>query len=73
MKTAKELFEELGYKIVRDDDEFIKYESVSNEDLYIVFYKTYKVILGEPTYDYFCDMDLLKAINKQIEELKWNE
>ena len=69
--NADKMFEELGYKIVINSESVIKYEDVENEDLNIVFNKDYKVIYGYPTYDYFCDMPILKAINKKCLELGW--
>lgn len=71
MKTAKEMFEALGYGLVRNDEKYITYVDVLNEDLYISFSKEYKVVSGTPTYDYFLNMSILKAINKQCEELGW--
>ena len=71
MSEADKMFEELGYKIVKNNDSIIKYEDAGNEDLNIVFNKDYKVVYGCPTYDYFCDMEILKAINKKCDELGW--
>ncbi len=72
MKTAKEMFEELGYKIVRDDEEFLDYET---EEYYISFWK-HKKIFYKVEYGYDAGditMQELKAINKQVEELGWNK
>ena len=79
-KSAKEMFEELGYKY-SEDNYFISY--IGNEDIkpvqyQIVFSKEYKSIETIPTWNgqehYFTriDMKLLKVINKQVEELGWN-
>jgi hypothetical protein len=64
--TAKEMFEKLGYK----EDFHIAYIKYYNEkeDKYIWFSKPTKTV--EIMFD--IDMDLLKAINKQIEELGWD-
>lgn len=65
--TAKEMFEELGY----EEDfhiAYIKYHN-SEEDKYIWFNKFSRTV--EIEFD--IDMTLLKAINKQVEELGWNE
>lgn len=77
--SARERFEELGYKY-SEDDYFISY--IGNEDIkpvqyQIVFSKEYNSFELMPTLNgkehYFTriDMNLLKAINKQIEELGW--
>lgn len=65
--TAKELFEELGY----EENYHIEYIMYYNkeEEKYIWFSRTDETI--EARFD--IDMPLLKAINKQIEELNWNE
>ncbi len=65
------MFEQLGYKLIENSDKFLIYQEMGNEDLYIEFYKKDKTISGLPTYDYFLNIDLLKAINKQCEELGW--
>ena len=65
--TADEMFEELGYKIKRNDELKIVYKDEGNKELYIVFDKESKFISGFPTYDCFCDMSILKAINKKVE------
>jgi hypothetical protein len=71
MSKADEMFEELGYIIVKNDDIKIRYEDKGNEDLNLEFYKSYKVVSGLPTYDYFCDMNILQAIYEKCKELKW--
>lgn len=73
MSKADKMFEELGYDIKKENEEEIRYQDSGNEDIYIVFYKKYKVITGMPTYDYFLDMPILKAINKKCKELGWLE
>lgn len=67
MKTACEMFEELGY----EENYHIAYVMYYNkeEDYYIWFFKDIKTI--EVRFD--IDMKLLKAINKQVEELGWEE
>lgn len=64
--TAKEMFEKLGYE---EDFHFtyIKYYN-KKEDRYIWFYQETETI--EIQFD--ITMELLKAINKQIEELGWD-
>lgn len=69
--TAKEMMIDLNYKITLDIEDYLVYTHIENNDLYIEFLKKYKVVGGLPTYDYFCDMPLLKAINQQCKELGW--
>lgn len=71
MSKADDMFKELGYDDKKEDEEKIIYQDIGNEDIYIKFYKPYKVIMGMPTYDYFLDMPILKAINKKCKELGW--
>lgn len=80
-KSAREMFEELGYGILTDEDSELcfKIKYFISESTYIIFYKKFK------TYEKFTQSDSPfdnaivetislkehKAINKQIEELKW--
>jgi hypothetical protein len=71
---AKEMFEELGFKCeeynsyIRYYQEFTDfYDEVFALDINFRFFE--KKIYS----DFPIDMRLLKAINKQIEELGWNE
>ena len=66
--TAKEMFEKLGYKQQRFNSEEIEYYNFE-ADLYVWFCRRTKTI--EVSFD--ITIELLKAINKQIEELHWNE
>lgn len=71
MKTAKEMFEELGYKYENDFvDNNIYYSG--NKDVYYVFsldrktfFKKEYMEAGDIT------LDELQAVNKQVEELGW--
>ena len=75
--TAKEMFEELGYKR-SEDDYFIVYTNDKTVQYTFHFSKEYKCIEIIPTLSgnihYFTRLSrkLLKAINKQVEELGWN-
>lgn len=80
MKNAKEMFEELGYKY-SEDDYFISYIEHNDSKpvkYQIIFSKEYKcveiifVMFDKPHYFTRINIDLLKAINKQIEELGWD-
>lgn len=90
MKSAKEMFEELGYKFLGGSDYIaIKYykqekqgKYYSSYDIDITFYstrKTVSVVANEYSKKSYklaimdIDMKLLQAINKQVEELGWDE
>lgn len=67
MKSAREMFEELGYDLVETTPYMVYYYNEENE-IYIWFYTNKKTIeiVNEFT------LDILKAINQQINELGWN-
>ena len=65
---AKEMFEKLGYEIAYDNKYNIKYCNVE-KDNYIWFMLDIKTIDIYET----INMKELQAINKQVEELGWNE
>lgn len=67
MKSAKEMFEELGFEYNRFSDCIHCYNSIKEEHIW--FYINAKTI--EIRYDF--GLKVLSAINKQVEELKWNE
>lgn len=73
MKSAKEMFEELDFQCnsnefnIRYYQEFRDYDDESYT-LDIDFRLIEKKIFS----DFSIDMPLLKAINKQVEELGWN-
>lgn len=66
MKNAKDLFEELGYDLVETTPYMMYYYNEEN-DFYIWFYNKRKTIeiVNEFT------LDILQAINQQVEELGW--
>lgn len=76
--TAEETFKELGY-VRKEDDYFISYVKKSIVTYTFYFSKEYKTVEVVPTFlegiHYFTRIDakLLRAINKQVEELGWNE
>lgn len=74
MKTAKELFEELGYKAFGKSSEFVMYEN-QEHNYYITFKlsdRTIQIYKPHTTFDLIFYKEL-QAINKQVEELGWNE
>lgn len=64
--SAKEMFEELDFKIDDIKSTYLSYYN-KKEDSYVYFDHIYKTV--EVQFD--INMDLLKAINKQVEELGW--
>ncbi len=71
-KTADELFEELGYEKVRDDERFIKYRKPHDND-YIVIDKETKDFIKNFDFAYWKAINIqeLQAINKKCQELGW--
>ena len=78
--SAKEMLEKLGYELVYENEEVLRYRK--NKWLDVEFWKVYEKITGEKmrkyirvsnvhNIPYFISVDLLQAINKQIEELGW--
>lgn len=72
--TAKEMFEKLGYE--QDlNSERIRYFNEETK-YYVVFfleYKIYTIGCSNENEDVGINIELHKAINKQVEELGWNE
>ena len=80
MKTAKEMFEKLGYKqeiwCFENEskiDEIIYYgdSRFSSNITFQMHSKCFKIQRTESTKAGWCDIPMLEAINKQIEELGW--
>ena len=80
--SAKEMFEELGYKLMNDCEYYLFYEKplkenteYENDYLHISFEKKDKAFIktyGDDNSPEIITMEELKAINKQVEELGWN-
>ena len=74
-KTAKEMFEKLGYVVGQSGKDVIVYYDKETHGIAIDFLleeKWYAVSLNDSEY-YPIDMQLNKAIQKQIKELQWDE
>ena len=79
--SAKEMFEKLGYEIDEDNDKEILYKMKweISSTYYVSFdlrNKWFEVFVTsdspfEPSKSFPIYMDLLRAINKQVEELGW--
>lgn len=75
MKTAKEMFEELGYIQDLNNSYNVGYFKRITETRLrtITFIKDYKYMTFIDNDNNCClNLEELKAINKQVEELKWN-
>lgn len=72
MKTARDLFEELGYEIFDYGAKYIHYRNTKKR-WFIAFDLDKKDILTNKPATIFNDMECkeLQAINKQVEELGW--
>jgi len=70
--TAKEMFENLGFKKIFDDVNFIIYNL---EDVFEIRFdkrqQDFSIYYERESYNTI-DMEELQAINKQCEELRWD-
>ena len=81
MRSAKEMFEELGYKLYSDNEHKIRYirdfQSRYKPDfIEVEFFKYNKSFIVSHTWDdnenaNFVKMNLNKAIQQQLKELGW--
>ena len=72
--TAKEMFEELGYQRNEENEKIIYLIETKGSFYYqeIIFNLVQKVIVIDGNFlEVAIESDLLKAINKQTEELGW--
>ncbi len=73
-KTADEMFGELGYKKKPSLKTKERYEKITNEHIYYFIFNEKKKIFSK-TCDYgktHIEAKELQAINKKVEEMKWN-
>lgn len=66
MKSAKEMFEELGYEKINETKIIYKGKHFSNRPIHIAFFDNRKILITESI-----GIEELQAINKQVEELGW--
>lgn len=72
--TARQMFEKLGYKAHGCAEAYICYERVNcfNERVRIEFYLMRRVFYAQcNSYPHDIDMAEFKAIQQQLEELRW--
>ena len=70
--TAREMFIDVNMKKVYEDDRILRYEDFLTREFYVIFYKKEKMFEAFTNYDCVITIRELQAINKQIEELGWN-
>lgn len=81
MKSAKEMFEDLGYEKVSDipicyrfdDGGYINLIEFIDTKQEIMFTEYEEYNENKPQGSFFLNKSELKAINKQVEELGWNK
>lgn len=71
--SAKEMFEELGYEQNTKNNVIYYFKKIHIPKSYIVYSINFIADKKEIFINKNIDMQELKAINKQIEELDWNE
>lgn len=76
--TAKEMFEELGYKFrestfVINRNDYFYYENTRKDKLICFYLNKKEVLTSQYKESMIMDIATLKAINKQCEELGWLE
>jgi len=73
VKTADEMFEELEYKIDRDEQRIVIYKTnCTGSMIYLcVFYNTDDERFRLKIYEQYMNIKLLQAINKKCQELGW--
>ena len=75
--SAKDMFEDLGFELTGKDEYFITYSKralVDYDIVFCVFEKCVEVVpsIKELPHTFSrIELSLLKAINKQVEELNW--
>lgn len=81
MSEADKMFEGLGYKKEQDSDYILFEKELLNKELKIIVFNLNKALIDIRTEDDYyyqtittvINMQELKAINKKVEELGWND
>ena len=72
-KSAKEMFEELGFEYKKSDFSITYYKEFRDyDDECYILDINFRLFEEEISSDFSIDMRLLKAINQQCKELGWN-
>lgn len=71
--SAREMFEELGFEYKKSDFSISYYKEFRDyDDETYILDIDFRLFEKKISNDFSIDMPLLKAINKQVEELGWN-
>lgn len=65
--TANEMFEKLGYKLINDKNIVYKGTHFTGRIIHIAFFSDKQILITQSI-----GIEELQAINKQVEELGWN-
>ena len=65
--SAKEMFKKIGYECINEEKLIYKGKHFTGRPIHIVFFDNKKLLITQSI-----GLDELQAINKQIEELGWN-
>lgn len=68
MKSAKKMFEDLGYKLINDKNIIYKGTHFTGRIIYIAFFSDKQILITQSI-----GIEELQAINKQVQELGWNK
>ena len=71
--SAKEMFEELGFEYSKNEFSIRYYKEFRDYDDSYTLDIDFRLIEEKLFSDFEIDIRLLKAINKQVEELGWNK
>lgn len=66
--TAKEMFEDLGYKLINDKNIVYKGPHPTGKITHVTFFDDKQILITQSI-----GLEELQAINKQVEELGWNK
>lgn len=76
-KSAKKMFEELGYTLEVNDKKKLRYRNFENDNLFLIeIYKKDKVVWfgnADIHYEIEITFEEFEALKKQIEELRCND
>lgn len=66
--TAKDMFEDLGYKLINEKNIVYKSTHFTGRIIHIAFFSDKQILITQSI-----GIEELQAINKQVEELGWNK
>ncbi len=73
--TAKKMFTKLGFKLTTNNNRFITYTYLRNGFDYNITFRLWNkdIDIVDNASIEFLKLDVLQAINKQVEEMGWNK